>query len=166
MKWNGSIYYNVISQDNVGVDRVALELPPCPVLPSHYWQQLRKRWAEGTRARRWAHRTGALPPPAFLPSDWGGRSVQDTASPLGVISQQLGSWMELPNKIRLGLITKGEEWTRALAFPKCTEDAEPNMNFSPGGNPGLRMPREETELTALWEKQPHFPKEARNENCP
>lgn len=51
MKWNGSIYYNVISQDNVGVDRVVLELPPCPVLPSHYWQQPRKRWAERTRAQ-------------------------------------------------------------------------------------------------------------------
>lgn len=29
MKWNGSIYYYVISQDNIGVGRVLLQLPPC-----------------------------------------------------------------------------------------------------------------------------------------
>lgn len=34
MKWNGSIYYNVISQDNVGVDRAALMQAACPVPPS------------------------------------------------------------------------------------------------------------------------------------
>lgn len=51
MKWNGSIYYNVISQDNVGVDKVALELSPCPVFPSHYWQRPRTRRAEGMQAR-------------------------------------------------------------------------------------------------------------------
>lgn len=30
MKWNGSIYYNVVSQDNVGEDRAALKQVPCP----------------------------------------------------------------------------------------------------------------------------------------
>lgn len=30
MKWNGSIYYNVISQDNARVDRTALKRVPCP----------------------------------------------------------------------------------------------------------------------------------------
>lgn len=34
MKWNGSIYYNVISQYNVGVDRAALMQTACPVPPS------------------------------------------------------------------------------------------------------------------------------------
>lgn len=34
MKWNGSIYYNVISQDNLGVDRAALMQAACPVPPS------------------------------------------------------------------------------------------------------------------------------------
>lgn len=29
MKWNGSIYYYVISQDNIGVGRAVLQLPLC-----------------------------------------------------------------------------------------------------------------------------------------
>lgn len=61
MKWNGSIYYNVISQDNVGVDRVALELSPCPVFPSHYWQQPWMRRAEGMQARTANTWDGDLP---------------------------------------------------------------------------------------------------------
>lgn len=61
MKWNGSIYYNVISQDNVGVDRVALELSPCPVFPSHYWQRPWMRRAEGMQARTANAWDGDLP---------------------------------------------------------------------------------------------------------
>lgn len=68
MKWNGSIYYNVISQDNVGVDRVALELSPCPVFPSHYWQRPWTRGAEGMQARRWTHGTGVFPSPTQNPA--------------------------------------------------------------------------------------------------
>lgn len=34
MKWNGSIYYNGISQDNVGVDKAALSGFPAQSLPS------------------------------------------------------------------------------------------------------------------------------------
>lgn len=33
MKWNGSMYYNIISQDNMRVDRVALARVPCPEPP-------------------------------------------------------------------------------------------------------------------------------------
>lgn len=36
MKWNGSIYYNVISQDNVRVDRAALKRVPCPPYYQRY----------------------------------------------------------------------------------------------------------------------------------
>lgn len=61
MKWNGSIYYNVISQDNVGVDRVALELSPCPVFPPHYWQRPWMRGAEGMQARMGNARDRDLP---------------------------------------------------------------------------------------------------------
>lgn len=68
MKWNGSIYYNVISQDNVGVDRVALALSPCPVFPSHYWQRPWMRGAEGMQARRWIHGTGIFPSPDVPPT--------------------------------------------------------------------------------------------------
>lgn len=62
MKWNGSIYYNAISQDNVEVDRVVLELSPCPVIPSHYWQRPRTRRAEGMGTRRWAQGMGSSYP--------------------------------------------------------------------------------------------------------
>lgn len=83
MKWNGSIYYNAISQDNVEVDRVVLELSPCPVIPSHYWQRPRTRRAEGMGTRRWAQGMGSsylLPSTQVAAADQGWCRKQDTVS--------------------------------------------------------------------------------------
>lgn len=83
MKWNGSIYYNAISQDNVEVDRVVLELSPCPVIPSHYWQRPRTRRAEGMGTRRWAQGMGSsylLPSTQLAAADQGWCRKQDTVS--------------------------------------------------------------------------------------
>lgn len=48
MKWNGSIYYDVISQDNVGVDRTALKQIPAQRLPSSLRETPGHARADGT----------------------------------------------------------------------------------------------------------------------